>query len=139
MVQKKEKKGSDEKRSQTELEKILIQNFVALQSSFSKMAVKMDGLTTNISRLLELFEKSAREFVGNQGMITKEEKEFIEKLDKLIDQNKIIAKGLTLMEERIREKVGENKKEVLVKEEKIIKKPEDILGDRPKPKLLPSI
>jgi DNA replication initiation complex subunit (GINS family) len=144
MVDKKEetknsaKKGIQKKATNTELEKLLIENFVSLQSSFSKMAVKVDRLSDNISRLLDLFEKSAREFIGSQGTITKEEKEFIEKLDKLIEQNKIIAKGLTLMEEKIREKVSGN--ESYAKKDYNLNIPEKInLEDKPKPKLLPSI
>ena len=45
----------------------------------------------------------AKSFAEKQGtQISREDKAFLEKLDKLIDQNKIIAKGLTLMEERMR-------------------------------------
>ena len=136
------------KESENNIEKLLIENFVDLQSAFSNMAGKMDNLTSNISRLLDLFEKSAKEFVGNQGTLTKEDKEFIEKLDKLIEQNKVIAKGLTLMDERIRDKVGnEFKSEKKEKEIKLPDKTEKESGKDPlkdlenkiKPKLLPSI
>ena len=141
------KKKMGKKESENNIEELLIENFVALQSAFSKMAQKMDNLTGNISRLLDLFEKSAKEFVGNQGTLTKEDKEFIEKLDKLIDQNKVIAKGLTLMDERIRDKVGGDfKSDKKDKKENDITLPEKSEKDRLKdlenkikPKLLPSI
>ena len=34
------------------------------------------------------------------------DQEFLDKLDRVLDQNKVIAKGLTLMEERIRDKTN---------------------------------
>lgn len=95
------------KLSQAELNKMLVENFVSLQKVMTDMAVKFDSLSGQMSRLLNLFEVSAKTFVDKQGtVITKEDKEFVEKLDKLLDQNKTIAKGLTMMEERIREKTG---------------------------------
>ncbi|MBS3092040.1 hypothetical protein J4466_01330 [Candidatus Pacearchaeota archaeon] len=95
------------KLSQTEINQQLIDNFVALQRVMTNLSVKFDSLSDQISKLLNLFEISAKSFAEkNAGKITKEDKEFLDKLDKLLDQNKLIAKGLTMMEERAREKMN---------------------------------
>ena len=55
--------------------------------------------------MLELFEISAKSFAengpGRQGDV---DKDFLKKLDSLLDQNKTISKGIMLMEERVRNK-----------------------------------
>ena len=95
------------KLSQTEINKQLIDNFVALQRVMTNLSIKFDSLSDQISKLLNLFEISAKSFAEkNAGKITEEDKKFLEKLDKLLEQNKLIAKGLTMMEERAREKIN---------------------------------
>ncbi|MFA6022745.1 MAG: hypothetical protein WC781_01515 [Candidatus Pacearchaeota archaeon] len=97
---------SSKKMSDVEMQKLLVENFVGLQRTMADMAVKFNGLSDNISKLLTLFEISAKSFAEKQSVgITTEDKEFLEKLDKLLEQNKLIAKGLTMMEERVREKM----------------------------------
>ena len=108
---------------QAEYNKILVENFVSLQKAFTNTAIKLDSLSDNINKLLQLFEISAKSFVEKQkNSIPQEhlerakelrEREFIEKIDKMLDQNKTIAKGITLMEEKLREN--------LVKEKGILK------------------
>ena len=88
--------------SEVKVEKILVENFVSLQKVMTNLSVKFDNLTSQISKLLELFEISAKslaqkDFSLEQG--NKDEKKIIEKIDKLAEQNKIIAKGLTLIHE----------------------------------------
>ncbi|MFA5019968.1 MAG: hypothetical protein WC533_02620 [Candidatus Pacearchaeota archaeon] len=87
-----------------EMDKLLVENFVTLQRVLTNLSKKFDELSDNLTRMINLFEISAKTFIDKHGSagITKEEKEFIDKLDKLLEQNKIIAKGLTLMEERVR-------------------------------------
>ena len=82
------------------VDKILIENFVALQRVLTDLTIKLDGLSDNISKLLELFEVSAKSFAEKDFGDGKDNKEVIKKLDTLLEQNKIIAKGLTLMHER---------------------------------------
>jgi hypothetical protein len=96
------KKSSSRSKS---IEKLLIENFIELQKIQTGLSIKFETLAGEISKLLTLFETSAKSFMEKQGtQINKEDKAFLEKLDRLIDQNKVIAKGLTLMEERMREK-----------------------------------
>ncbi|MEM0465593.1 MAG: hypothetical protein QXW97_02735 [Candidatus Pacearchaeota archaeon] len=93
-----------------ELQEALIHNFIKLQKALTNIAVKFDELSTNISKLLQLFEISAKSFAEKYSSIENDEKkgdidkEFIKKLDTLLEQNKIISKGIMLIEERIRER-----------------------------------
>lgn len=90
--------------SNTNIDKALIENFVSLQRVLTDLAVKLDGLSNNITKLLELFEVSAKTLAEKEPE-SESNKEVIRKLDALLEQNKIIAKGLTLMSERSFESV----------------------------------
>ena len=90
------------------IEQALIENFVSLQRVLTNLSIKFEALSDNISKLLQLFEISARSFVEKLPEKIgdgKEDKDLLEKIDKLVDQNKTIAKGLTLMEEKLRGRV----------------------------------
>ena len=97
-----------------ELQFALIENFVNMQKVLTNLTVKFDMLSNNMSQLLSLFELSARNFIhkpqGDSGNLSgDEEKKLLNKLDVLLDQNKTVAKGITLIEEKIRHKIyGEN-------------------------------
>ncbi|MBU3913799.1 MAG: hypothetical protein KKB21_04740 [Nanoarchaeota archaeon] len=94
------------RKSHEELNGILVENFMHLQRVMSDQASKMDKLSESIAKLLELFEMSARSFMASPVIEEAEkDKEFLEKLNALLEQNKTIAKGLTLMEEKFRERV----------------------------------
>jgi len=89
-----------------DIEKALIENFIALQKVMTNLSIKFDNLSTQISKLLELFEISAKSLAekdfSEKG--ERDDKIIIEKLNNLIEQNKLLAKGLTLMHDRIPEK-----------------------------------
>jgi len=96
---KKEKVHSD-------LEDTLVKNLVELQKIHTDLAQKFDKLSKEISNILMLFEVTARNFAKNVPMGEYEkDKDFLDKIDRLLDQNKVLAKGLTLMEERLRERM----------------------------------
>lgn len=105
------KEGSDNIANGTagrkvHLEEKLIENLVELQKVHANLAEKFDSLSTQISSLLTLFEGAAQNFAKNPvNQFSEKDQEFLEKIDRLLDQNKTIAKGLTMMEERIREKI----------------------------------
>jgi hypothetical protein len=90
-----------------EINKALIYNFVGLQKVMTNLAGKFDSLSDNLSKLLQLFEISARSFAAKEGVTDSKDREFLDKIDKLLDQNKTIAKGLMLMEDKIRGRVEE--------------------------------
>ena len=96
-------------------EKILIENFVSLQKVMVNLSVKFDSLATNISKLLNLFEISAKALAekdfnfekrgepGNKG----DEQRIMNKVEELFEQNKVIARGLTLMHDKISGQEGQ--------------------------------
>ena len=83
--------------SNSDLEKVLIQNFVSLQKVMTNLSVKFDELTSQISKLLELFEISAKTIAEKKNFGN--DKEVNEKINNLMEQNRTLAKGLTLLHE----------------------------------------
>ena len=84
-------------------EKILVDNFVALQKVIAELARNFDSLSSKLAKLLELFEISAKtlaekDFDAEKGL--KLEKGLNQKIDTLIEHNKLFAKGLTLLHEK---------------------------------------
>ena len=95
-------------RDAEKLNNMLIENFVGMQRAVTNLSIKFESLSEQISKLLNLFEISAKSFSEKLALGSPEiekDKEFLNKLDKLLEQNKLIAKGITLMEEKVREKV----------------------------------
>ena len=93
------------KMTKTELEEALLDNFVKLQRVLTNMTLRFDELSQNTSRLLEIFEIAAKSFIEKHD--ENQDKELLNKLDTLVDQNKTIARGLTLMEEKIKHKLDQ--------------------------------
>lgn len=88
------------------IEKKLIENMIELQKVHTDLAEKFDKLSKQLSTLLNLFEMAARSFATHPAIKASEkDKDFLDKVDKLLEQNKVIAKGLTLVEERTRERI----------------------------------
>jgi len=97
------KKVSKEKKNK-ELEKVLIDNFVSLQKVMVNLSVKFDDLTNQISKLLELFETSAKVLAEKDFDVEKNNKEnakILERLETVLEQNRTIARGLTLMHDKM--------------------------------------
>src|SRR3989344_13159 len=88
------------------LEETILHNLVELQKVHTNLAEKFDKLSEHISQLLTLFEISARSFAKQApSNISDKDREFLDKIDRLLEQNKTIAKGLMLMEEKMRDRV----------------------------------
>ena len=102
MAKKKGNSGKKKKMTKAELEEALVENFVSLQKVLTNLSVKFEDLTGKISSLLQLFEISAKSFTKKQEESGNENKELAEQVQLLLEQNKIIAKGITLIEEEIR-------------------------------------
>lgn len=107
------KEIAKKKMSKTELEEALVTNFINLQKVLTNLSIKFDELSNNINKLLQLFEISAKSFAEKyeQEVPAKQEeidKDFLKKLDSLLDQNKTIAKGIMMMEEKIRDRMSPN-------------------------------
>lgn len=105
-MSRRRKEGSLEGEHNPMEEKIL-ENLIELQKVHINLAEKFDKLAKEISHLLSLFELTAQSFAKNPAVKMNEtDKEFLDKIDKLLEQNKTIAKGLTLMEDHIRRKIS---------------------------------
>lgn len=88
------------------LEDKIAHNLIELQKVHVNLAEKFEKLSDQISSLLALFEMAARNFAKQPQIQSMEkDKEFLTKIDQLLDQNKVLAKGLTLMEEKMRERL----------------------------------
>src|SRR3989338_1521800 len=62
-----------------------------------------------MSDLLALFELSAQTFAKQlDPSIVQKDAEFAEKIDQILEQNKIIAKSISLIEERIRPQAAQS-------------------------------
>ena len=98
--------GKSKKLSKMELEEALIDNFISLQRVLTNLSVKFEELSGNMNKLLQLFEISAKSFAEkySEDGVPNSDKEFLKKLDSLLDQNKVISKGILMMEEKIRER-----------------------------------
>jgi 5'-3' exonuclease len=118
-----EKKPKEKKMSAREREELLIENFVGLQHAMTNLSIKFGGLSDNIGRLLQIFEESAKNFMEGG---RPDDQDLLKKINSLLDQNKTIAKGLVLMESKLR---GRAEPESTPQE--------DSFRQRPKP--LPSI
>ena len=109
MVKRGKKKSTSRRKSYargSSLDAKIIENFVALQKLHTGLIERFDHLSKEISQLLALFETTAKTFTKNAALGEYEkDREFLDKIDKLLDQNKTLAKGLTLMEERLRERM----------------------------------
>jgi len=89
-------------REESQVEKTLIENFVSLQKIMVNLSSKLDNLTNQISNLLGLFEASAKVLAEKdfESENSKENNKILEKIDAIIEQNKTIARGLTLIHEK---------------------------------------
>ena len=87
------------------LEEAILHNLVELQKVHISLAEKFDKLSSNISQLLALFEGAAKTFTKQNPQVSDKDRDFLEKIDKLLEQNKTIARGLMLMEDRMRERM----------------------------------
>jgi hypothetical protein len=111
VIKKKDSKKKSTRKKSTRkktsnVDKVLVENFVSLQKVMVNMSVKFDNLSTQISKLLELFEISAKALAEKDYSLKKsgkDEEKIIDKMDSLMDQNKTIAKGLTLIHDRFSE------------------------------------
>lgn len=96
-------------KSEVRVEQLLIENFVSLQKVMVNLSSKFDTLSGRISKLLDIFEISAKALAEkdfNLEKDTKETEKILKRVDNLSEQNKIIARGLTLMNDKLSEEPG---------------------------------
>jgi hypothetical protein len=105
MIKKSADPFKPKKMTNREIQLALIENFTNMQRVLTNLTIKFDNLSDNLSRLLQLFEVSAKNFMDKQIGTAPEDADTLRKLDVLLDQNKTIAKGLTLIEEKIKHRI----------------------------------
>jgi len=82
------------------IDNTLVENFVSLQKVMTNLSMSLDNLSSRLSRLLDLFEASVRSLSEKDMESERRNDEIKRKIDTLMEQNKIFAKGLTLLHER---------------------------------------
>jgi len=82
---------------------MLLDNSIALQKITSNLASELKELNQRIKKLLEIFESASASF-KESGASKKIPKDYEDKLDTIIEQNKTIAEGLLLIEKGVRKK-----------------------------------
>ncbi len=104
IIVKKESPGEYTHSKKFDAEKIVMENFIGLQKVMTNLAEKIDSLSGRVSDLLNLFEVSAKSLAerggiqprGSGGIV---EKRLLEKVDNLLEQNRTIARGISLLHE----------------------------------------
>jgi hypothetical protein len=97
------KEADDKAPRNQNVNKILVENFVSLQKVLTNLSVNFENLSVQISKLLELFELSAKTLAEKDFRMEKDNKDTNEiknKIDNLMEQNKTIAKGLLMLHEK---------------------------------------
>ncbi len=89
------------KSIEIKLQPVLVNNFVALQRVMVNLSTKFERLNTQLSTLLNTFEMAAKtlakkDFKLGQG---EDSAKVVNELKELKEQNKVLAKGLTMLHE----------------------------------------
>lgn len=89
------------KMTAAQREEMLIENFVGLQRAMINLSMKFENLSDNISKLLNVFEVSARDYMVNKGRTSPEvDKDLLNRINMLIDQNKNIMGAIRSLEDK---------------------------------------
>jgi hypothetical protein len=89
------------KMSASEREELLIENFVGLQRAMINLSMKFENLSDNISKLLNVFEVSARDYMVNKGRTSPEvDKDLLNRINMLLEQNKTIINGIRSLDDK---------------------------------------
>ena len=131
MAKKVIKRKTVKKRVVKSNEKILLENFVSLQKVMTGLSENFNELSKKITELLNLFDASAKALTGKEIRLETppiDEKKILQGLENISEQNKIIARGLTLIHETNKEgEIPKNPREMKIpkpiKEERYQKSP----------------
>ena len=85
----------------------LVENFVSLQRVMTNLAASLDNLSNRMSRLLDLFEASAKSLAEKDMEAERKNDEIKRRLDNLTEHNKVFAQGLTLLHERANPEISQ--------------------------------
>lgn len=98
-----------ESTKEIKVDKVLVDNFVALQKIMVHMSSKFDNLSTQISKLLDLFDISAKALAKKDFDTARElegTEEIMKRLDDISRQAGLIGRGLELIHKVNQERGG---------------------------------
>lgn len=107
-VKKKKKKTSSVSKAKMDLdslkrEKLLIENFIGFQKAMVNLSIKFENLSDNISRLLNVFELSAKDYMVNKGRTNQDlDREILSRINALLEQNKFIMGEIRQVDNKIK-------------------------------------
>jgi polyhydroxyalkanoate synthesis regulator protein len=107
-----------------------------LQNAMMDLSTKFGELSENINKLPQIFEEAVKKFSFpvERPVNSESNEDLIKKIDSLIDQNKTIAQGLVIMEEKIRTKPESSPRtESFPRRESFSYASNEMLHPRPKP------
>lgn len=101
-----------------EISNLILENTVALQRNLVETTEELKNLNIKITRVLDIFDKASRTFEDSLEKGTETDVvELEKKIDALIEQNRIIAKGLLLLGKSTRPVMTEIKPRFKVQQE----------------------
>ncbi len=85
-------------------QELLIENFIGLQKAMITLSIKFENLSDNITKLLGVFELSAKDAMANGGRTTPSvDRELMNRINMLLDQNKNLMNSVRNIENRPKE------------------------------------
>lgn len=101
-----------------EISNLILENTVALQRNLVETTEELKNLNIKLTRILDIFDKASRTFEDSLEKGTETDVvELEKKIDALIEQNRIIAKGLLLLGKSTRPAMTETKPRFKVQQE----------------------
>jgi len=114
MKQKKEVKKKTKKKGEKikqETMDLLIENSITLQKTLIDLGGNINKLSKDIAEMLNLFKEASKAFTEGKRLASGGDLGLREKLDILIEQSRVIAKGLVLLESYIKERISKKEEE----------------------------
>ncbi|MBS3073603.1 hypothetical protein J4465_02310 [Candidatus Pacearchaeota archaeon] len=97
-------------QNNNEISNLILENTVALQRNLVETTEELKNLNIKLTRLLEIFDRANRTFEDSLEKGTETDiVELEKKIDALVEQNRVIAKGLLLLGKSNRSSVTEAK------------------------------
>ncbi|MCX8158823.1 MAG: hypothetical protein N3D20_00820 [Candidatus Pacearchaeota archaeon] len=85
-----------------DLNATVLENLIQLQKLYADLAENFAKTSQKLDSLINLFESTAKSFASQpQSEENERQKEITNMLNQILEQDKIIAKGITIIEEKI--------------------------------------
>ncbi|MEK6760624.1 MAG: hypothetical protein AABX93_01740 [Nanoarchaeota archaeon] len=98
-------------KGNSKIDETLVENFVSLQRVMTNLSLSLDNLSNRMSRLLDLFEASAKSLAEKDMEAERRNGDIMRKLEGLTEHNKVFAQGLTLLHEKTNREVPQMQEE----------------------------